>query len=98
MSGHRLGFHAPEATEAETSAGLTAAILFLRRAGLTPEEAKRGADARTTWGDSGLAPLQEPTAEELVLAEAWDGALESALMACYRGRNAPLEADLYLRE
>jgi hypothetical protein len=33
---------------------------------------------------------------ESAAAEALDGALESALMACYRGRTAPLDAELRL--
>lgn len=94
MKGMRLQFHAPGATPQEAERGLAAA-LFLSRAGVTPEEAFAGDQARATWGDSALAPLHEPAPTELVAAEALDGALESALMACYRGRNAPLDAKLH---
>lgn len=95
MSSMRLQFHAPGASDAEVGRGLAAALLFLSRAGISPEEAIAGDEARTAWGDSGLAPLHEPTPMEVAAAEALDGALESALMACYRGRNAPLDARLY---
>lgn len=90
----QLIFIAPDATNEERARGLAAAISFFQRAGISIEEAKRGADARTAWGDSGLAPLHLPTHEQIAAAEAWDNALESALMACYRGRNVPLGADL----
>ena len=90
----QLQFIAPDATDEERARGLAAAVSFFRRAGISIEEAKRGADARTTWGDSGLAPLYEQSHEEIAAAEAWDNALESALMACYRGRKVPLGADL----
>lgn len=96
MSRQRLQFHAPGASQEAAERGLAAASLFLSRAGVTPEEAFAGDAARATWGDSGLAPLHEPTPTELVAAEALDGALESALMACYRGRSAPLDAELRL--
>lgn len=96
MSGRRLDFIAPGASEDDKARGLAAAMLFLQRAGIEAEEAMAGSDARTAWGDSGLAPLHEPTPEEVVAAEALDGALESALMACYRGRSAPLDAELRL--
>lgn len=96
MSRVQLQFHAPGATQEETERGLAAALLFLSRAGITAEEAIAGDEARAMWGDSGLAPLHEPAPTELVAAEALDGALESALMACYRGRPAPLEAELRL--
>jgi hypothetical protein len=96
MSSMRLQFRAPGASEAEAERGLAAALLFLSRAGISPEEAIAGDEARTAWGDSGLAPLHEPTPMEVAAAEALDGALESALMACYRGRNAPLDAELCL--
>ena len=98
MSGMRLRFHAPGATPQEAERGLAAALLFLSRAGVTPEEAFAGDQARAAWGDSGLAPLHAPAPTELVAAEALDGALESALMACYRGRNAPLDAELRFEE
>lgn len=96
MRGVRLWFHAPGASPEEAERGLAAAALFLSRAGVTPEEAIAGDAARAMWGDSGLAPLHEPTPTELVAAEALDGALESALMVCYRGRSAPLDAELRL--
>jgi len=98
MSGMRLRFYAPGATPQEVERGLVAALLFLSRAGVTPEDAFAGDQARAAWGDSGLAPLHEPAPMELVAAEALDGALESALMACYRGRNAPLDAELRFEE
>lgn len=98
MNQRKLGFHGPGATELEVAAGLNAANRFLQRAGVTPEVAMRGALAREAWGDSGLAPLFEPSPEDQVHSEAWDGALESALMACYGGRPAPLEACLFLTE
>jgi hypothetical protein len=92
----RLVLIAPGASPADRDRGLAAATLFLERAGITAEEAAAGAEVRTAWGDSGLVPLLEPTPEELVAAEALDGALESALAACYRGRNVPLDAQLRL--
>lgn len=98
MSAGRLDFYAPGATEEDRERGLAAAILFVQRAGICPLEALDGDQARAAWGDSGLAPLQQPTPEEVAAAEALDGALESALMACYRGRNAPLDAELRLAQ
>jgi len=96
MSDMRLQFHAPGASQADAERGTAAALLFLQRAGISPEEAIAGDRARATWGDSGLAPLHAPTPMESAAAEALDGALESALMACYRGRTAPLDAELRL--
>lgn len=87
---------APGANEVQRQRGEAAAASFLARAGITPQEAKRGADARTTWGDSGMSPLMEPTPEEEAAADAWDNARESALMACYGGISVPLGADLHL--
>lgn len=49
---------------------------------------------RNAWGESGLAPLSQPSDTELAAADAWDGALESAINACYRGGKAPLNATL----
>lgn len=91
-----LEFIAPHADAADRQRGLHAAELFLRRAGIAPADAFRGAEARTVWGDSGLAPMHAPSPEDLVHADAWDGALESALLACYRGGNAPFDACLRL--
>jgi hypothetical protein len=96
MSSVRLQFHAPGASVADAERGAAAAMLFLQRAGVSPEEAVAGDLARAMWGDSGLAPLHAPTPVEVAAAEALDGALESALMVCYRGRSAPLDAMLQL--
>lgn len=94
----KLGFLAPGASDVQRERGVAAAARFLRRSGISAELAKQGADARTNWGESGLAPLCEPTPEELAAADAWDNALESALMECYRGAPIPLGADLFLAD
>jgi hypothetical protein len=94
MNARRLDFVAPGASTRERARGLAAAELFLQRAGVSAEEAIAGDRAREAWGDSGLAPLNAPTPEELVAAEALDGALESALVACHRGGHTPLDAFL----
>lgn len=96
MSDQRLDFYAPGASDSDKERGLAAAELFLRRAGITPLGALAGDRARAAWDDSGLPPLHEPTPEEIAAAEALDGTLESSLMTCYRGRNAPLDAELHL--
>lgn len=90
----QLEFVAPGASEADRERGLAAALLYLEHAGVSVDRALTGAQARMDWGDSGLAPLLEPSQPDLTGAEALDGALEAALRACYRGRNAPLEAEL----
>lgn len=92
----QLVFSAPRASENDQARGLEAANRFLRRAQVTPDTAKAGADVRNAWGESGLAPLSQPSDEQMAAADAWDGALESAINACYRGRKAPLNAALLL--
>ena len=92
----KLGFLAPGASDVQRERGAAAATTFLRRSGISAELAKQGADARTNWGDSGLAPLCEPTPEELAAADAWDSALESALMEYYRGEPIRLGVELFL--
>ena len=78
--------------------GAAAATTFLRRSGISAERAKQGADARTNWGDSRVAPLCEPTPEDVKAADAWDNALEAALMECYRGARIPFGVDLFLAD
>ncbi|KQP22409.1 hypothetical protein [Pseudorhodoferax sp. Leaf267] len=90
----RLRLLAPGATDAQRERGEAAAAALLLRSGITAEQAKRGADARVLWGESGLAPLSEPTSADVAAANAWDNATEVALMACYRGATVPLEAEL----
>ena len=92
----KLGFLAPGASDVQRERRAAAATTFLRRSGISAELAKQGADARTNWGDSGLAPLCEPTPEELAAADAWDNALESALMECYREEPMRLGVELFL--
>lgn len=92
----KLRLLAPGATDLQCEKGEAAAAAFLARAGISAEDAKRGADARAVWGDSGMSPLMEPTPEDVAAADAWDNARESALMSCYRGANVPLGADLDL--
>lgn len=92
----RLAFIAPGACAADQARGLAAAELFLKRSGVSAEHAAAGVAAQESWGDSGLAPLHEPTPAEAAAAQALDGALEAALLACYRGRAAPLDAELRL--
>lgn len=93
-----LQFHAPGASSAEQARGLVAAHASLSGRGFTAEQAKRGADARETWGDSGLLPDLEPSADDSKAADAWDEAVGAALMTCYRFGKVPLEAGLYLTE
>ena len=50
------GFLAPGASAVQRERVAAAATTFLRRSGISAELAKQGADARTNWGDSGLAP------------------------------------------
>lgn len=92
----QLVFSAPRASENDHARGLEAAHRFLQRAEVTPDIAKAGADMRNAWGKSGLAPLIQPSDKELAAADAWDGALEAAISACYRGSKAPLNATLLL--
>lgn len=90
-----LQFHAPGASSAEQARGLIAAHASLSSHGLTAEQAKRGADARDTWGDSGLLPELEPSFDDAKAADAWDEGVGAALTTCYRSRKIPLEAGLY---
>lgn len=90
----KLAFLAPEATDEERTRGLMAAETFLQRAGISVQDAWQGLEARTAWGASGLAPLLEPDPVEVAAAEAWDNAVEAALMACYRSRTVPWGAAL----
>lgn len=85
---------APHATDDERARGLVAAENFLRRAGISVQEARQGLEAREAWDASGLAPLLEPDPVEVAAAEAWDNASEAAMMACYRGRTVPWGAAL----
>lgn len=71
-------------------------ILRENRSSTTAGVQPAAARADVGGGDSGLAPLCEPTPEELAAADAWDNALESALMECYRGAPIPFGADLFL--
>lgn len=96
MTRRRLVFLAPGASSEDAARGLAAANLFLQRVGIGADEAVAGAQARAAWGDSGLAPLLEPRPEDVAAADALDGALESAIMACYRGKNVPLDVELRL--
>ena len=91
-----LRFHAPGANCAEHARGVAAAYASLSSRGFTAEQAKRGADARETWGDSGLLPDLEPSVDDSKAADAWDEAVGAALTTCYRSRRIPLEAGLYL--
>lgn len=93
-----LYFHAPGASDVDVARGLAAASLFLQRAGVSVADAFSGDRARAAWGESGLAPLHEPTLAEMTAAETLDGALEAALAACYRGRPASLDAELRMAE
>lgn len=92
----KLQFHAPGASIAEQARGLVAAHASLASRGITAAQAKRGADARGTWGDSGLLPELEPSFDDAKAADAWDEAVGAALTTCYRSRKIPLEAGLYL--
>lgn len=96
--GKQLKFLAPGASLSDRERGLAAALLCLNQAGIRPEDAIAGVRARDAWGDSGLAPLHEPSSTDLAGAQAFDDALEAALMACYRGRAAPLDAALELED
>lgn len=93
----QLRLIAPGATDAQRLRGEMAATAFLSRTGITARDARSGADARILWGESGLAPLSQPTTAEVAAANAWDNATEVALMACYRGATVPLDAELQWR-
>lgn len=91
-----LVLHAPGIPDEARLHAQGVALEVLRRAGVTVEAARQAVAKRDAWGDSEMAPMLEPNQDELHAAAAWDDATQAALMACYRGRNIPLDAELYV--
>ena len=91
-----LHFFAPGANAADQARGLIAAHDCLSGSGFSAEQAKRGADARETWGCNGFVPELEPSVLDSKAADAWDGAVGAALTTCYRSHRIPVDAMLYL--
>jgi hypothetical protein len=75
MSSVRLQFLAPGASVADAERGAAAAMLFLQRAGVSPEEAVAGDHARAMWGTAASPHCMRQRLSRSQLPRHWMGRL-----------------------